>query len=106
VTGLRGQIVAVVELRKFFGIAPRDWTDLARLVILGGEQPEFGILADAVHEVATLRKKDLLEPAGAVSGVGREYLRGITAGALIVLDGAALLQDPRLFIDQAEDSSV
>ena len=103
VTSLRGQIVAVVELRKFFGVAPRGLTDLARLVVLGSDQPEFGVLADAVHEVVTLRKGQLLEPAGAVAGVGREYLRGITADALIVLDGAALLQDPRLFVDQGED---
>jgi hypothetical protein len=35
--------------------------------------------------------------------VGRDYLRGVTADALIVLDGDALLRDPRLFVDQAEE---
>jgi purine-binding chemotaxis protein CheW len=102
VSNLRGEILAVIDLRKFFGVAPRGVTDLSRILVLGGGRPEFGVLADAVHEVVALRTADVLEPPETVAGIGREYLRGVTGDALIVLDGAVLLQDGRLFIDQGE----
>jgi len=53
-------------------------TDLSRVVVLGGERAEFGVLADAAHEVVTLRTEEVLEPPGSVAGIGREYLRGVT----------------------------
>src|SRR5947209_17105793 len=55
VINLRGEILAVIDLRKFFGVADRGVTDLSRVVVLGGERAEFGVLADATHEVRTWR---------------------------------------------------
>jgi purine-binding chemotaxis protein CheW len=104
VFNLRGDILAVFDLRPFFGVARQAVTDLSRLLVLGGERAEFGVLADAAHEVRAVRTDEVLEPPGSVVGVGREYLRGVTRDALLVLDGAALLQDARLFIDQAEEA--
>jgi purine-binding chemotaxis protein CheW len=103
VCNLRGDILAVIDLRQFFGVAARGVTDLSRILVLGGDRPEFGVLADTVHEVLALRVADVLEPPATVAGIGREYLRGVTGNALIVLDGAVLLQDRRLFIDQTDE---
>ena len=74
-------------------------TDLSRILVLGNERIEFGLLVDAAQEVFRLRFEDILEPPGSLQGLGRECLRGVTADALIVLDGALLLQDQRLFIN-------
>ena len=106
VINLRGEILAVIDLRKFFGVAERGVTDLSRVIVLGGERAEFGVLADAAHEVVTLRTEEVLEPPDSVAGIGREYLRGVTKDVLIVLDGAVLLQDVRLFIDQSKEAGV
>ena len=103
VTNLRGEILSVIDLRKFFDLPTRELSDQSRVVVLGGERPEFGVLAESAHEVTTLRREELLEPPGSVTGIGREYLRGVTRDALIVLDGAVLLQDARLFIDQIDE---
>jgi len=103
VTNLRGQIVAVMDLRQFFGIAPQRPTDHSRVIVLGQERVEFGLLADAVHEVTLLRIDEIRETPGSVAVGARAYLRGVTGDALLVLDGAALLLDPRLHIDLADD---
>jgi purine-binding chemotaxis protein CheW len=100
---LRGEILAVFDLRKLFGIVDMGVTDLSRVIVLGGERAEFGVLADTVYEVMTLRTSEVFEPPGSVAGVGREYLRGVTKEGLIVLDGSVLLQAVRFFIDQAEE---
>ena len=103
VTNVRGEILALVDLRKLFGIAVTGLTDLSRIVVLGLERAELGLLADAVHEVMTLRRDALLEPPGPVAGIGPDTLLGITEDALIVLDGEALLADPRLFVGLGAD---
>jgi len=104
VGNVRGEILAVIDLRKFLGVAPRGVTDLSCVLVLGGERAEFGVLADAADEVLVLRTDELHEPPATVAGIGREYLRGVTGEALIVLDGGVLLRDGRLFIDQAEET--
>ncbi len=103
VTNLRGDILAVVDLRRLLGVAVRGLTDLARVIVVGGDRAELGLLADAAHGVTALRAEELLDPPGSVSGAGRDYVRGITREALIVLDGAVLLGDRRLFVDQGEE---
>ena len=102
VMNLRGEILAIADLRRFFDVPQRGLTDLARVVVLGADVAELGVLTDQAHEVRVLSAADILEPPGSVAGVGREYLLGVTKEALIVLDGARLLADPRLFIDQTQ----
>jgi purine-binding chemotaxis protein CheW len=100
---LRGEILAVFDLRKFFGVADTGLTDLSRVIVLGNERPELGVLADAAEEVTILRTDEVFAPPGSVAGIGREYLRGVTKAGRILLDGLALLQASRLFIDQGEN---
>jgi purine-binding chemotaxis protein CheW len=101
VTNLRGEVVCVVDLRKFFGLPVRGLTDLSRAIALGVEVTEFAILADRVFDVGTMRARDILRSPES-SGVGHDYLLGVTREAAIVLDGAALLRDPRLTIEHGE----
>src|ERR1019366_10209043 len=105
ITNLRGQILAVLDLRRFFGVPPQSNTERSRVIVLGQDRIEFGIFADGVHEVILLQHNEVREPPGSVAGIAREYLRGVTADALIVLDGAVLLKDPRLTIDLGDTSA-
>lgn len=100
---LRGEILVVVDLRSFLGVTAKGLTDLSRVIVLGGERAEFGVLADEAREVVTLRLDEVGEPPESIAGVGREYLRGVTEHALILLDGAVLLNDARLFVDQGPE---
>jgi purine-binding chemotaxis protein CheW len=100
VLNLRGDLLALVDLRPFLGTAAHEATGPARVLVLGDGRAEFGILADAAHEVRILRADEVLGPPPAAGSAGREWLRGVTREALVVLDGAALLQDGRLFIDE------
>jgi purine-binding chemotaxis protein CheW len=103
VINLRGEILDVFDLRCLFGLAAAEADQQTHVFVLGDDRDELGVVADAAHEVTTLRRDEVLEPPGSVAGIGRNYLRGVTAQTLIVLDGAALLQDARLVIDQGED---
>ncbi len=101
---LRGQILPVIDLAKFCSGAAENRSEPARVLVLGADRAEFGILAEIVHEVVTLSEERVRAPELLQVGIGGECLRGMTAEGLIVLDGAALLRDSRLFIDQGEET--
>jgi len=103
VLNLRGEVLAVFDLRPLLGLGAAAPEEGGRVLVLGVDRPEFGLLADAAEEVLTLAERDLFEPPDSVTGPGRQYLRGVTQEALVVLDGAVLLRDGRLFVDQAEE---
>lgn len=101
-TNLRGQVIAVMDLREFFGMEKTEEVEHPQVVVVGRDRVEFGILVDHVYEVANLRFEEILEPPGSVAGAARDYLRGVTQQALSVLDGAALLEDERLYVDEKD----
>jgi purine-binding chemotaxis protein CheW len=105
VINLRGDVLAVFDLRRFFGVESSPAGDFTRVVVLGEDRAEFGVLADAVREIQIIRTEEILEAPGSVAGAGRDWLRGVTRDALVILDGAALLRDRRLVIDQADETT-
>lgn len=97
VMNLRGEILAVMDLGLLLGSSlehPRDsW-----IIVIGQERTEFGFSVDAVTEVTTIPVRDILPPTKHSDGTD-SLIRGVTIDALSVIDGASLLQDPRLYID-------
>ena len=99
VTNLRGEILVVFDLRILFGLPGRGLTDRTRLIVCGAAAPEFGIVADATQEVSALPLSSLLAEATLLGAERQPCVRGVTRDAVIVLDGAALLRDRRLFVE-------
>lgn len=102
VTNVRGVIVDVLDLRGVFGLLPKGSAALSRMLILGTERDEFGILVEEVREVMTLAKEEFLKLPEAAPGPARDYLAGVTRDALLLIDGSALLNDTKLVVDQNE----
>ncbi len=100
VINLHGQIVAVVDLRKFFELPARGLTDLDRVIVLAGGGSELGLLADSVVGVRRVTLADLQEGLPTLTGIRERFLRGITGQMLAVLDGASLLGDAGLKVDE------
>jgi purine-binding chemotaxis protein CheW len=99
ITNLRGEILAVIDLSLFFGLGPASGGN--RLLVLGHERPEYGIVIDEADEVKVLSRSSIVLPAVAIPETQREFLLGVTPNATLVLDGNALLSDTRFMIDEA-----
>jgi purine-binding chemotaxis protein CheW len=67
---------------------------------VAGHVLEVGILADEVADVITIFKEDIQPPLTTHTGVRAEYIQGITADLLVVLNLTALLSDKRLIIQE------
>lgn len=103
VTNLQGDVLPLFDLRIILGMPSADCDARAQLLVLGTEEHELGVLADAVEDVRLVRVADLLDPPSSVERRGRSALRGVTEEALIVIDGHALLRDERLFVQQGDE---
>ena len=104
VTNLRGSVLPVMNIRMAFeigGEAPGDET----LIVVGGEQPEFGVLVDGVFDMISLNADELLPAPANLAGVQADLCRAVTDGAMMVLDGDALITHDYFYIgDDAENT--
>ena len=76
VTNLRGQIIAVIDLARQFGLAPRqDLGESARIVVTEIRDQTVGMLVDEVPEVLKISSGDI-EPAPELiqSEVRKDYI--------------------------------
>lgn len=95
VTNLRGEVMPVFDLRPLLGVPKNRLTDLARAIVLEREGDVFAVLADEALDVERLPRSAVLPPSALPPGVEQAIVLGVTAQALIVLDGEALLGDAR-----------
>jgi len=91
VTAWRGELLTIVDLRPVLGLRVAALDDLSRVIVLGAERPEFGILADAVREIVTLPAAEVRAPPEGLAAK-RDYVRGMTGEAVLVLDAQKLVR--------------
>jgi purine-binding chemotaxis protein CheW len=100
VTNLRGEILPVFDLGRLLGLGRTQREKAPLLIVMGETHPQFGFVADAVEQVSTLESSTLTSCATSFGSADHKIVRGVTADALIILDGRALLTDDRLTIEQ------
>lgn len=98
IINVRGKIIAVIDLKKLFNLPEQGLGELNKIIILSDDQMEFGILADAVQGTQAININQIKNVPSVVSGIGEEYLKGITKEHLIVLNAAKLLSDQSIVI--------
>ena len=99
IINVRGQILPVVDLKKFFNLPERGLGELNKVIILCDDQMEFGILADMVHGTQEIELEDIRNVPSTVTGIGEEYLKGVTKERLIVLNAKRLLSDKSIVVN-------
>jgi len=110
----RGRIISVIDLRAFLnlsgsvGIGPeKSETNQAKIIVVTNTdltsataQMEVGILVEEITDVVTLFEKDIEPPLTTHTGAHPEYLWGISADMLAVLNLNAILNDKQLIVSE------
>lgn len=99
---VRGGILSVIDLKKFFSLPEKGLGELNKIIIIQSEKLEFGILADEVTGNVRIALDGLQKNLATVSGIGAEYLKGITKERMIVLDAEKILSDPKIIVRQEQ----
>jgi len=100
IINVRGQILAVTDLKRFFNLPDKGLSDLNKVIILRRGRLEVGILADAVSGVRPVSISEVQAPLPTLEGISPDYLKGVTPEALVILDAEKILADPRLIVHE------
>lgn len=90
---LRGQIIPVINLHKRFHLRRASLSEedklLSGFLILNLDGMQLGVVIDKVSRVVTIDREKVQPPPQMISGIGAEYIQGVTneeSGYLIILD--------------------
>jgi purine-binding chemotaxis protein CheW len=99
VMNLRGIVVPIVDLRRKFGLEPREQGTSQRILVLGVGSVRTGFMVDGVSEVMKTAT-DVIGPAPDLSPAQMRLIgRVVTLGEQ---DRMILLIDPAHLLDQVE----
>ena len=104
IVNVRGRILPVVDLKKFFDLPERGLTDLHRIILVRGHGLELGLLADVIVGVRSIAADSLQPSLPTLTGIRADYLKGISEERLVVLDLERLLSDPKIIVHEDVDS--
>lgn len=99
IVNMRGQILPVVDLKKFFKIPEKGLGELNKVIILRNDLMEFGILADEINGTKVIYNEEVLSVPPTVTGIGESYLKGVTKDRLIILSAENLLADENIIVN-------
>jgi purine-binding chemotaxis protein CheW len=98
---VRGRITPVIDIKKFFDLPDQGLTDLHRIILVHGNGLEIGLLADEIEGVRSVPIGALQASLPTLTGIRADYLKGVTADRLVVLDLDRLLADPKIIVHEA-----
>lgn len=83
---VRGQILSIIDLKKFFELPEKGLSDLNKVIIVRTGTMELGILADAILGIRSISLHELQPSLPTLTGTRAQFLRGVTKDSLVVLD--------------------
>ena len=101
IINVRGEVLSVVDVKRFFDLPEKGLTDLNKVIVLESEEMTFGVLADSVIGVRRLAVDALQPSLPTLTGIRSEYLQGIAPDRTVVLDAARLLSDERIVVNDS-----
>lgn len=100
IVNLRGEILSVIDIKKFFDLPEKGLTDLNKVIVLEFEDMAFGIVADAISGVRRISRAAIQPSLPTLTGIREDYLQGVTAERVVVLDAEKLLNDEKLIVNE------
>lgn len=90
IINVRGQIISVIDIKKFFDLPEKGLTDLNKVIIVRDQNMEFGILADAILGVKSIAATEMQLSLPTLTGIRADYLKGVSKEQMVILDIAKI----------------
>ena len=98
IINVRGQIISIIDIKKFFGLPEKGLTDLNRVIIAEYNGMEVGVLADLILGVHNIALGEIQSSLPTLTEIRSKYLKGITRDGIVILDIVKLLSDSKLIV--------
>jgi purine-binding chemotaxis protein CheW len=96
----RGRLISVIDMGIILGLRPTTVAANSKIIVVANQVMEMGFLAEEVEDVTTIFADNLKPALTTHSGEKAHFTRGIADGTTAVLDINAILNDPRLIINE------
>lgn len=103
VTNYHGNVLLLIDPRDALGMPSTALNELSRIIVVGERSAEFGLLAERTDDTRAIPQA-ALKPLPLGSSADRRLYRGVTVDGLAILDGKALLADPRFAVGWDADA--
>lgn len=100
IINVRGEILSVIDIKKFFDLPEKGLTDLNKVIVLESEDMVFGIVADAISGVRRIQRAGIQPTLPTLTGIREDYLLGVTAEHVVILAAEKLLADKKLIVQE------
>ena len=100
IVNLRGEILPVIDLKKFFDLPEKGLSDLNKIIVLQSGRMLFGILADAIIGMRHVLLANIHPSLPTLTGIRKNYLKGITPERMVILDAGNLLADESIVVQE------
>jgi purine-binding chemotaxis protein CheW len=97
---VRGRIISVIDIRKFFDMPENGIGESSSVLIITEGEMEFAILADSIQGVRKIAVEGIQGSLPTLTGIRGEFLRGVTGGQLAVLDARKLFGSGNIIVDE------
>ena len=100
IINVRGRILSVIDIKKFFELPEQGLAELSRAVIVRDDAMEFAILADSIVGFRFVSTGDILPSLPTLTGIRQDYLKGVTRDRTVILDARKLLSQKALVVHE------
>lgn len=101
IINVRGEILSVIDIKKFFDLPEKGLTNLNKVIIIYSDEMEFGILADSILGVHNILTGNIQTSLPTLTGIREEYLKGVTKERVVILDAGKLLSDKGIIVNES-----
>lgn len=98
IVNVRGQILSIIDIGRFFDLPKKGLTNLNQVIILQSDDMEFGVLADEILGTRSIPQSAIQTSLPTLTGIRAAYLKGVTGDRVVILDGAKILSDDKMVV--------
>ena len=100
IINIRGQILTILDMKKFFDLPEKGLTNLNRVIVVEEQGLALGILADEIIGIRNIPKSGLNPPLPTMTGIHAGYIKGVAGEGIILLDMERFLNDSQLIVHE------
>jgi purine-binding chemotaxis protein CheW len=101
IINVRGKIFSVLDIRRLLNLPEAKSRNQEKVIIIGFEEMEVGILADDILGVNHVKIAEIQQDIPTLSGINEKYLYGIVSDRLTILNVENFLSDKSIIVDES-----
>jgi purine-binding chemotaxis protein CheW len=100
IINVRGNIVAVLDIKRLFDLPERGIADAHRVILVRHDGADAGLLADTLTGTRRMPLADIQSPLPTLTPAGVEYIQGVTRDSRVILNIARMFSDDALTLNE------